>query len=576
MMRAGWPWEGRVKTEELDRECLRQCAALPENVADRVAEHARQNPDGLALVEHDTGETVTWRALDRAADGFAARLLADGFEKGDVLATSLPLLKEHVFLLVACYRIGVVVAPLDLRLKAGELRTCLEKLRPRAYLFVGAEQLFPVLREVVGAVPGIQRWVQFQKTRDGLLPGAIWVRDWVKGIAWTYVKARLLGTVRRARRAVARRDGCLVIFTTGSTGSPKPALLCHESILVQNVGLAVGFGLRPDDRLLVNLPPSHVGCTTELLGTALYGGITAVLLHIFDAEKSLDAIERHRVTVLGQIPALFNLEWRHPGYAARDLRSVRAAIYGGQAVPRAFLDRLRQMAPAIGTGLGLTETSGFCTYTAPGATSEALAEGIGWDMPRCPISIRAPLREDGLAGAPLPPGEVGDICFTGPQLFLGYLGDPDATAKAVSRDGVLYTGDLGSYTPERGLRLAGRAKLVVKPKGYQVFPGDVEDHIVAALAGRVSAAAVVGAEHAIYSEAIVAFVERAQGATVTAADVTAACAGIASYARPSHVEVVPAGGIPLNRVAKTDYLLLRERAAEIVARLRAAGGWDAR
>ena len=102
--------------------------------------------------------------------------------------------------------------------------------------------------------------------------------------------------------------------------------------------------------MLVNLPPSHVGCVTELLGTAIYEGLTSVLLHVFDAEKSLEAIQQHRVTVLGQIPALFTLEWNHPRFRDFDLRSLRVAIYGGQAVPRAFLDRLRQMAPEIGTG----------------------------------------------------------------------------------------------------------------------------------------------------------------------------------------------------------------------------------
>ena len=114
-----------------------------------------------------------------------------------------------------------------------------------------------------------------------------------------------------------------------------------------------------------------------------------------------EAIARHRVTVVGQIPALFNLEWNHRRYADFDLSSLRAAIYGGQGVPRAFLDRLRAMAPEIGTGLGLTETSGFCTYTAVGATADDLAEGIGFDSPLCPISVRAPMAADGSAGPEL-------------------------------------------------------------------------------------------------------------------------------------------------------------------------------
>lgn len=564
-----------MDTAAQDQECRGRAAALHDNVADYVAEHARRTPRAIALVEHNTGETVTWKQLDTAVDAFAAKLLRSGLRRGDVVATSLPLLKEHVFLVLACYRVGIIAAPLDLRLRAGELRACFEKLQPKAYFFAGAPALLPVMREIVGAFPTVRHWVQFQKEPTGILPGAVWIKEFTKGIGAGYLLARLLGTVRRARRRVARRDPSLVIFTTGSTGSPKAALLCHEGILTQNVALAVGFGLRPDDRLLVNLPPSHVGCTTELLGTGLYAGITSVLIHVFDAERSLEAIARHRVTVVGQIPALFNLEWNHRRYAELDLSSVRVAIYGGQGVPRAFLDRLRAMAPEIGTGLGLTETSGFCTFTALGASAEDLAAGIGYDSPLCPISIRGPMNADGSAGAEKRPGEIGEICFSGPQLFLGYLNDPEATAGAVSKDGVCYTGDLGSYDAG-GLRLAGRSKLTIKPKGFQVFPGDVENHIVAALPGKVSAAACVGAEHAIWAEAIVAFVERAGEADVTPQEVLAACAGIASYARPSHVEVLPSGALPLNRVAKTDYVALRERAREIVGELRRAGKWDRR
>jgi fatty-acyl-CoA synthase len=562
-----------MKTPAQDQACRDRCAALLENIADYVSLHAHRTPGEIALIEHNTGERVTWKQLDTAVDAFAALLLSKGLRRGDVVATSLPLLKEHVFLLLACYRTGIIAAPLDLRLRPAEILAAFEKLQPKGYFFVAVPALMPILREVVGKFPTVRHWVQFQKESDGILPGATWVKTFTKGIKLGFVLSKLLGTVKRARKKVSRRDGCLVIFTTGSTGSPKAALLCHEGILTQNVALAVGFGLRPGDRLLVNLPPSHVGCTTELLGTSLYEGLTSVLLHIFDAEKSLEAIQQHKVTVVGQIPALFNLEWNHPRYGEFDLSSLRASIYGGQGVPRAFLDRLRKMAPEIGTGLGLTETSGFCTYTALGATAEDLAEGIGFDMPLCPISIREPVREDGMAGAEKPRGEIGEICFSGPQIFLGFLNDPGATAKAVSKDGWCYTGDLGSWS-EKGLRLAGRSKLTLKPKGFTVFPGDVEDHVVTRLAGRVGAAACVGVDHAIWGEAVFVFVEPAAGQSVTAQEVMTACHDIASYARPSHVEVVAPGGIPLNRVAKTDYLALREQAKAIVDGLRARGKWD--
>ena len=198
---------------------------------------------------------------------------------------------------------------------------------------------------------------------------------------------------------------------------------------------------------------------------------------------------------------------------------------------------------------------------------------MGFDMPLCRVSIREPMRAEGRAGARRGAGEVGEICFSGPQVFVGYLDDPGATARALSRDGVLYTGDMGSYDAD-GLHFAGRKSLVIKPKGYQVFPEDVESHIADALKGRVAAVGCVGAEHEVFSEGIVAFVEPAAGASLTVDDVLSACRSIAAYARPSHIEIVAPGDFPFNRVAKTDYLELRERAAAIVARLRAAGAWD--
>ena len=152
------------------------------------------------------------------------------------------------------------------------------------------------------------------------------------------------------------------------------------------------------------------------------------------------------------------------------------------------------------------------------------------------------------------PGEVGEICFSGPQIFLGYLGDPENTAKTVSKEGICYTGDVGTYD-DKGLHFSGRAKLVIKPKGYQVFPEDVERHIHAKLKDKVAMVSVVGVEHEVFSEGIMAFVECLDGQTITPEEVIAACGDISAYSRPSHVVILKAGEIPLNRVAKTDYLM---------------------
>lgn len=183
------------------------------------------------------------------------------------------------------------------------------------------------------------------------------------------------------------------------------------------------------------------------------------------------------------------------------------------------------------------------------------------------------MNDDGTAGEELAPSEIGEICFSGPQIFLGYLDDPENTAKTVTKDGVCYTGDLGYYD-EDGLHFSGRSKLVIKPKGYQVYPEDVENHIAGNLKGKVASVACVGVEHSVYSEAIMVFVDPVQGETVTAEMVMAAASDMASYARPSYVEVLKPGEMPLNRVAKTDYMVLKERARNIAVQLRSEGKWD--
>lgn len=559
-----------------DKECLARFEKLYDNMADYPAAYAKERPGDLAIIEHNTGEKVTWKDFNRSINAFAAKLLSVGLKKGDIVATSLPLLKEHVYLMYACYRAGLVIAPLDLRLKTSEIQYCLDRIKPAAYFFLGKTPLAdfrPMISEVMKSSPYIRHWVQFQKEEDLIIDGAVGIGAFVKDIKKVFITSLITGSVKRARKKVSKRDACLIIFTTGSTGSPKPALICHENILIQNIGLAVGFDMGQNDRMLVNLPPSHVGCTTEQLATTMYGGGTSVLLHVFDPELSMKAIQEHRITVLGQIPALFNMEWRLPNYPSYDISSIRFVLYGGQAVSIEFLRKMREMAPRMGTGLGLTETAGFCTYTNVDADIEDIAKGIGYDMPVTPISIRDVMKPDGSAGEAKKKGEIGEICFSGPQVFLGYLNDPDNTAKTISTDGVCYTGDLGYYDDD-GLHFAGRKKMVIKPKGYQVFPDDVVNHISKKLGARAPLIACVGAEHEVFSEAIMVFVEPAAGQTVTPDEVMDSCQDISAYSRPSHVVILDPGAMPLNRVAKVDMLVLRDRAKEIVNDLRSKGGWD--
>lgn len=536
---------------------------------DVVAHWAHLKPDAPALIAADGARTVSWLGFDRLTTALAAQLLRLGFAKGDFLVTMLPMSVDHVLLEYSCFKLGVIVAPLDLRLSPAEVLRALNILQPRAFAALGLTPPFdfrPLWSTIDAECPWIQTSISASSAEP--IPGTLSLASLLDAATASGQSATLPAI------PLAETDGALVIFTTGSTGSPKPALLSHRGITVQNMCLCGAFfGGDRGTRILVNLPASHVGGQTEELMSVLFGGGAAVLLDFFDPARSLRAIAEHQVEILGQIPVMFSLEWMLKDYASYDLSSLRFVAYGGNAVSRPFLEKMAAMAPLIGTGLGLTEASGWCTYVQGSASDPAsLVATLGIDMPIYRLSIRQPMRNDGMAGDELPSGQIGHVCFRGPQNFLGYVNDAEATARTLSRDGYLYTGDLGFYDTA-GLHLTGREKWVIKSFGYQIFPGDIEAHI-ALLTEKVANCVVVGVAHEVVYEAPVALVEKRPNVDLTASELDRHARTLASYQRPRHWIILDPGQTPLNRIAKPDYLRAQQMARQAIDELRAAGQWD--
>jgi len=547
---------------------------------DVVTKWAKAKPKAVALLSADGKRTVTWGEFDRVTAGLAREFLRLGFKKGDYLATVLPMTVDHVLLEYSCFKIGVIVAPLDLRLSVAEFTRVLEILRPRGFVSLGGNG--PVdFSELWRAVKERCGWIEHLFTADSgdAVPGthsftSLAERAWkaARSEAGTQDARADLPSV--ADVEVTEDDGALVIFTTGSTGSPKAALLSHRNITVQNMCMCGAiFGMDSGLRTLVHLPPSHVGCQTEMTMSTLFGGGSVVLLEAFDAARTMRTVEQQRVQIFAQIPAMFSLVWMLKEYERYDLSSVKIVAFGGNSVSRAFVEKVAAMAPIVATGLGLTECAGFCTYLVDDSRdSEMLAGGVGMDMAVYPCTIREAMREDGYAGSEMQAGEIGHVCFRGPQTFLGYVNDPEATAKTISRDGFLYTGDMG-YRNDAGLHLTGRAKWVIKSMGHQIFPGDVEAKI-ATLKEKVANCVVVGVAHEVVGEGAVALVEKKPDVVLNAQELDRHTRSLPAYMRPRHWIVLEPGKMPLNRVAKPDYLRAQEMAREEIAGLRSRGAWD--
>lgn len=549
---------------------------------------AKEQPQAVAMVQHEDGREITYKKFASLIDFFALKLLDMGIKKGDRLATQLVLLPEHMALMYACFKIGAIFAPLDLRLSENEVVRDINKIEAKAFFFLGETPVRDFRRVGTAVIKGCSTVVhRVQFTADpkpgDIIPGAVSISDLMNkmGLVGLKVKDLFFGRLKKAYLQVDTRTPALIIYTTGTTGEPKPAVLCHENILVQNQILERGIEYKGDPKdfsILVNLPPSHVGCITETFMTTMFIGGKAVLLRIFDTKATLEAIERHRVKVIGQIPTMFRMLWNFPGYDTYDLSSLEFVAYAGSAVDTTFLKKLSSMAPKFGTGIGMTENAGFATFTPADIPIEEMAGQVGQAFPDLArVSIRNPMEADGSAGKELADEQIGEICYHPPIVFLGYYNQPEATQKAVSKEGILYTGDLGYFKQMEGykaLYLSGRKKFVIKQKGYNVFPGEVEEHI-AQMEG-VDVVEVVGMKHQLFDEGIFAFVRPKGNVSLTGQDVMAHCKSIASYKRPQHVEIWPQGKeLPLTRSTKVDKLKLMELAEAVIENLRKNRGWDA-
>ncbi|HBX22172.1 MAG TPA: long-chain fatty acid--CoA ligase [Desulfotomaculum sp.] len=550
-----------------------------------IEKWAVEAPDRAAIIQHEDGRVVTYSQFNSMIDFCALKLLEMGINKGDRVATMLLLFPEHLALMYACFKVGAIVAPLDLRLKEAEVTRDLDKIKPKAFFFHGQ---LPVrdFREVGRAVqqncPYVEHLLQVSPAAQpgDILQGAANFADQFSMAKLMELKQnnQLTDLLSQTYSGLDTRTAALIIFTTGTTGEPKPAVLCHENIVVQNEVLARGIGLQGAEmKLVCNMPCSHVAGTSEGPMTTFYAGGTAVILRIFDPRATLDAVQKWQATVLGMIPTQFRMLWGLPNYNDYDLSSLKFALYAGASVDVQFLRELAKMAPQFGTGLGMTENAGFATFTPPGISVDEMAGQVGtFFADVAQVTVRKPMNDDGTAGEEQPDGEVGEICYHPPIVFLGYYDQPEETAKAVSREGILYTGDMGYFKTldaYRALYLAGRRKFIIKQKGYNVFPDEVAAHIGGH--PNVALADVVGAPHRLFDEGIIAFVQPKPGTTITEEEIMTHCRDIASYKRPQHVVLWPEDKPwPLSRTGKVDKVVLMELANSIIEELRSQGRWD--
>jgi acyl-CoA synthetase (AMP-forming)/AMP-acid ligase II len=334
-------------------------------------------------------------------------------------------------------------------------------------------------------------------------------------------------------QTLAEDDGALMVFTGGVTGMPKGAVLSHKNIIANIAAQNRNLGWRADDRVILHLPMSHVSGATLLTVGALMSGATLVMIERFHPERTLAAVQREQVTILGQVPTMWVMEFSLPNFGDYDLSSVRMTIVSGAPTPDEAMRSIAAIAPTAHHVYGLTEAAGMVTHNQPGDDLSVLLHVAGRTNPEFEIRIVDGDRK------PVGPGREGEIAVRGDCVMTGYFEKPEETANVIDEEGWLYTGDRGRLDENDYLTVTGLIKKMYFSGGYNVYPAEVEAYLDQH--PDIAQCACSGVPHPVMGETGGIWIVPKAGAELSRQDIRAYCkAGLARYKRPTHIHIVDA------------------------------------
>ncbi len=496
------------------------------SIADVVHLHARERPDRVAL--HHGAGAFTYRELDERVLRFAS-FVERRAVPGARIGILLPNLPELVIAYFGAIAGGAVAVPINMRLSPPEVGYVLSDSGAAALVTTRAQY------EKLRALPearGVATWLLADGTADGALPFSV----------------ALEPAPRDAPAEPGPGDVACLLYTSGTTGFPKGAMISHANALFNAESCRATLGYREDDVGLVTLPLFHVTALHSQLVALLARGGAVVLQEEYETRRMLELVGRHRVTALFLVPAVFKLVTLRDDHAAYDLSRVRVAAYGGAPMDPETIRALGRILPGVELHncYGLTESSSLATVL-PAESALSRADSVGRAVP----GTKAEVRNE--RGEVLPPGEPGELYLRGPNIVQGYWAALDKTSQAL-QDGWLRTGDVASIDADGFVRILDRVKDMINRGGEKIYGIEVES-VLYSFPG-VAEAAVVGMPHPVFGEVPVAFVVPFPGATLDPEAIRAHCASrLADFKVPVSVRFIEKlprnpGGKVLKQVLK--------------------------
>lgn len=467
-----------------------------------IAARSQEHPQRTLLVAGD--RTLTYGQVDAQAAAMAAALAELGIEAGDRLAIVMPNCAEWIVALLAAAKIGVTVVPLNPRLNYHELKYQLRHAEVAAAFSIerlDGIDFLQMFEDIIAELPDLHYVITVGEQE-------LWYDDRI--FQFEDLLSSGEGRAVPALTSITDDSDLTMLYTSGTMGKPKGVRLSHRTVVETAVRTGEALEMERADRVLVAAPLFTIFGFSMAVGTMALGA-TLIMQERFEPSRTLELIERERVTVLNGVPTIYQLLMREAAFDPSKLTHLRTGVLAGSPVGEDLIRRIRRWCD-VQLAYGLTETGPTVTITRFTDSAEKRLNTVGRPLPG--VEIKA---VDFITGALHGPEAVGEIAVRGPNVMQGYSRMPAETARSFSPEGFFLTGDLGIIDEEGYLRIVGRSKETIVRGGYQIYPREVEDQLRAHPA--VDDVCVIGIPHDIMGELVCACIVPVEGAVITGSEV---------------------------------------------------------
>ena len=501
------------------------------NVGSLLTIQANKFPDRTALIHEN--QRFTYREFNRRSNQIANALLGFGLQKGDRVATLLFNSSELVEVFMGTAKVGGVFTPINFRLAADEVIYLVNHSDARVFVF--GEEFFSQAGNILSQLSKVEKFISVGKAA---FPRVVEYESLLEG-----------SRAEEPAIAVSEEDECQMLYTSGTTGRPKGAVLTHGNVLWNLVNTLLAREDKEGEIALVTGPLYHAAALNNhfLIRLALAGA--SVLMKHFDPRIFMEIIQQEKVNVISGAPAMFHLLLSLPGVERYDTRSITRCTLGSSTLPDETKKKLMRLFPNAG---GIYDVYG-ATEVSP--TLSILKAADSFRKTAC-VGPAVPFMEVRIVDSQdreVPRGEPGEIICRGPNVMKGYYQDPEGTAEAL-KGGWLHTGDIGRMDEEGFVYIVDRKKDMIISGGENIYPREIEELLYHHF--KIREAAVVGIPDPLWGESVKAFVALKGGMTMSEEEVIEYCkAHLASYKKPKQVEFIDS--LPRNPSGKVLKNLLR-------------------